>query len=431
MRRRRAAGAKDVASVDDKGNDQPQGPKCPRCQAPYTPSDRFCRSCGLELRDDSQAIETYLAKVVPGRIDDALKARLKDQKVVEIETAEKLAERAMSWLKTLAYFIGIPALVFGTLLSFLGIKTYSDFDKASQKAEKFEKTVSGAEKQFGGVQKRVDVLGDSLKTTEAKFAEQLAQLAAQQQNLQTQVKGIQDRLRFCPSKNLSSQLRSSLETQLGGFIKYLEKIGFQNLDDQVTVCVYSKDDPIEGSAAADNGPNAYFTLHNHTIYIHQSLSLTPGVVLREYTHYALAKVVPAIWTSSIAHATEIESGLADYIPSSFLGNAKVGEKLGPIFGFKTSYLRDLDNDLKYSKVESELHHRGEVWGGAFWRCRAQLGRDVVDPVLVKAWLDLAPEIAASGAAKKFAAAVATSERAATGKPDSCMAQQVKERGLPQ
>jgi hypothetical protein len=422
---RRAAGAKDVASADDKGSDAPEAPKCPRCQAPYTPSDRFCRSCGLELRNDSQAIEAYLAKVVPGRIDDALKARLKDQKVVEIETAEKLAERAMGWLKTLAYFVGIPALVFGALLSFLGIKTYSDFDKASRKAEQFDKTVSGAEKNFGGVQKRVDGLDESLKAAETRITAQLAQLDEQQKSLQTQVKGIQDRLRFCPSKNLSLELKNSLEAELGQFIKYLENIGFQKLDDQVTVCVYSKDDPDRG------GLNAYFNPADRTIYIHQDLTVSPGVALREYAQYALAKNAPMILNSVAAQANEIESGLADYLQSSFLNSAKIGEKVGQLFNMKTSYVRNLDNDLKYKDVEQGQHPRGEVWGGAFWRCRAQLTRDILDPIVVKAWLDIAKDVGSPTAGKRFGTVVAAREKAATAKSDSCMAQQIKERGLPQ
>jgi hypothetical protein len=413
-----------MTSVDDKGSDQPEGLTCPRCQASCTPSDRFCRSCGLELRNDSEAIEAYLAKVVPGRIDDALKGRLKDQKVIEIETAEKLAERAMSWLKTLAYFIGIPALVFGALLSFLGIKTYSDFDKASRKAEQFDKTVSGAQKNFGGVQKRVEGLDESLKAAETRIAAQLARLDEQQKNLQTQV----DTLRFCPNKNLSSQLRSSLEAELRGFIKYLENIGFQKLDDQVTVCIYSKDDPVLDSDGSEL--NAYFKQGNRTIYIHQDLTVAPGITLREYAHYALAKTAPMLWNSNSAQTGEIESGLADYLQGSFLNNAKIGENLGQIFKMKTSYVRNLDNDLKYKDVEPEQHFRGEVWSGAFWRCRAQLTGEVLDPAIVKAWADIANDVGSPTVGKKFGAVVAAREKAATAKPDSCMAQQIKQRGLP-
>ena len=68
------------------------GPHCPQCEASCAPGDRFCRSCGTDLREDAQVIDAYLTKVVPQRIDAALAVRFRDQKIVEVETAEKLAE---------------------------------------------------------------------------------------------------------------------------------------------------------------------------------------------------------------------------------------------------------------------------------------------------------------------------------------------------
>src|SRR5262249_13410928 len=133
---------------------------CPRCETAYLAGDRFCRNCGLELHGDVPAIEAYLAKVVPERLDSAMAARFKEQRVVEVEIAEKLAERAVGWLKTFGFLIGIPVLIFGAILSFVGIKAYSDFEKVLQKAESFETSVSDAEK---GVQKRVGALDGTLK----------------------------------------------------------------------------------------------------------------------------------------------------------------------------------------------------------------------------------------------------------------------------
>jgi hypothetical protein len=109
------------------------GPKCPQCHAGCRVDDRFCRNCGTYLREDAQAIDAYLAKVVPERIDAALAARFRDQKIVEVETAEKLAERAMGWLKLAGFFVGIPLLACGAVLSFLGIKTFSDLETACRR----------------------------------------------------------------------------------------------------------------------------------------------------------------------------------------------------------------------------------------------------------------------------------------------------------
>src|SRR5215470_7897514 len=107
-----------------------RGLQCPQCNTGCAADDRFCRNCGAYLRDDAKAIDAYLAKVVPERIDAALAVRFRAQKIVEVETAEKLAERAMGWLKTAGFLVGIPILVCGAALSFLGIKTYSDLESA-------------------------------------------------------------------------------------------------------------------------------------------------------------------------------------------------------------------------------------------------------------------------------------------------------------
>jgi hypothetical protein len=402
------------------------GQACPRCQAAHQACDRFCRNCGLELRDDAGAIEAYLARILPERIDSALRSRFKDQKVVEVEVSEKVAERAMGWLKTLAFFLGIPALILGAILSFLGIKTYSDIEKASQKATEFERVVSGAEQKFEGVQKRVDSLDVTLKNAQARIDNQLAQLEGQQQSLQAQVKSIENRLRFCPSKGLSSALRESLQGQLSKFIVHLERVGFRELDEQVLVCIYSKDDPLEKYKDMSDVRNAFYNPADRTIYIHADLSSVASVALREYTHHALSKAAPRIM--SIDEAREIESGLADYFAASFLGEPGIGDTLGPLFGLNTSYLRTLANDLKYAAVRSDPHSRGEVWSAALWRCRTQLGRDAVDKISLQAWSGLADQAAKPDIAKKFGAFLIAQERTAAGQV--CLMQQLAQRGLP-
>jgi len=80
--------------------------------------------------------------------------------------------------------------------------------------------------------------------------QQIAEINTEQQRLQAQVTNIQERLRFCPAKGLSAELKNNLQDKLGKFITYLEKVGFQDLDGQVSVCVYSKDDPIQDSRLA-------------------------------------------------------------------------------------------------------------------------------------------------------------------------------------
>src|SRR2546429_42129 len=84
---------------------------CPQCGAALGQGDRFCRGCGLELDGDQEKLFALIERIVPDRVDAALKVRLKEQKVVEIETAELLAERAVKWLKILGFLLGIPVIL--------------------------------------------------------------------------------------------------------------------------------------------------------------------------------------------------------------------------------------------------------------------------------------------------------------------------------
>jgi hypothetical protein len=99
------------ASPVDKGG----ASECARYGQSYDAGDLFCRNCGLEVRDDAGAIEAYLAKVVPVRVDAILKDRFRDQKVVEVETASKHRKsvvwiaKCLQWASTLIVERGRPA----------------------------------------------------------------------------------------------------------------------------------------------------------------------------------------------------------------------------------------------------------------------------------------------------------------------------------
>jgi hypothetical protein len=397
---------------------------CPQCHAHCNVGDRFCHSCGHQLVNDAASVEAQLARILPGQIDAALASRLREQKVVEVETAQLLAERAVSWLKLLGFFVGIPIVAGGIVLAFLGFKTYSDFQSYLERAARFEKVLTTAEQHSGEINKRVTELDAALTSAHKQIDQQLAQIGKQQKDLQAQVSTIQQRLRFCPSKGLSADLKKSLQDKLAQFIGYLEKVGFQNLDKQISVCIYSKDDPIqEPNMQSMTELNAFYVTGNHTIYIHRDLAPVPSVALREYAHYAL---LTAAEGNSALHRSEVESGLADYFPASFLDNPLIGEKLGPLFNLPTSYIRNLANTMVYP-AGAEAHTLGEAWDGAIWQCRQQLGRQVTDKIVLHAWTDFA--LKHPDNVHAFGTALISGE--ANGSSGShCFAGQIEHRHLP-
>jgi hypothetical protein len=152
------------------------------------------------------------------------------------------------------------------------------------------------------------------------------------------------------------------------------------------------------------------------------MSSDMSVFLREYAHHALSQ---ASRGNPGAGATAVESALADYLPASFLGSPLIGEGLGKLFKLPTSYIRRLDNALRWDQVDDEVHARGEVWAGALWSCRQQLGQAAVDGWAVQAWFAM---VSSTGAAfePRFGAALA----AAAAPAGPCLAGELQQRHLP-
>src|SRR5262249_54868221 len=117
--------------ITEEGNGAAEG-RCPRCHQLIDLTDRYCRGCGLKLPQDANEVGAYVEALLPKKIDEALASRFKDQKVVEIETSEQIADRAMKWMKLAGFFLGVPLALIAGLISFLGYKTYADIEKLEQ-----------------------------------------------------------------------------------------------------------------------------------------------------------------------------------------------------------------------------------------------------------------------------------------------------------
>jgi hypothetical protein len=202
---------------------------------------------------------------------------------------------------------------------------------------------------------------------------------------------------------------------------YLKNVGFRDFDQQVTVHLYSKESPLPGDLSDQSeSVNAFY--YDHGIYVHWSMSNDMSVFLREYAHHAL---IESSRNNSGASATAVESALGDYLPASFLGSPLIGEGLGKLFKLPTSYIRRLDNALKWDEVDDEAHARGEVLAGALWSCRQQLGQAAVDGPSVQAWLTM---VSGTGASyeSRYGAALA----AAPAPTGPCLANDLQQRHLP-
>jgi hypothetical protein len=110
-----------------------------------------------------------------------------------------------------------------------------------------------------------------------------------------------------------------------------------------------------------------------------------AVIYHEYTHYTIGEALHATAAPDKYGLSPtpmaLNEGLADYFPSSFLENPRLGNyALG-------SQSRDLTEPLRCPEdIRGESHHDGRIAAGALWSARKLLGADVLDQAVWNAVL---------------------------------------------
>jgi hypothetical protein len=102
-----------------------------------------------------------------------------------------------------------------------------------------------------------------------------------------------------------------------------------------------------------------------------------AVIYHEYTHYTIGEALHVLATPDRYGLSPtpmaLNEALADYFPSSFLENPRLGEyALG-------SQSRDLTETLRCpDDIRGESHHDGRIASGALWAARQVVGAGVLD-----------------------------------------------------
>jgi hypothetical protein len=183
---------------------------------------------------------------------------------------------------------------------------------------------------------------------------------------------------FKASPALTPALKDNLDQTLKDYYTYLKSVGLSVALHPPIVIL----DPKEVNAH-------YMPGKKNQIVIHPELAPYPDVALREFTHHVLEALQPA-WLGK-GDAVGLESGLADYLPSSFLNRSDFGRDIWPVFERHTPGMqiesRELNNQRRFSDFRKKIdfHSYGTVWGGAFWELRGALGRQTIDRLLLQAW----------------------------------------------
>src|SRR4030095_3281210 len=102
-----------------------------KCGADNPKGKRYCGNCGMMLDPDLGPLKEFIELTISKEI----KLALKDAKLIEIETAEKIWERLWGWAKTFGIVMGLILTAFGAILGILGYSNYKQFLASVNKAQ--------------------------------------------------------------------------------------------------------------------------------------------------------------------------------------------------------------------------------------------------------------------------------------------------------
>jgi hypothetical protein len=319
-------------------------------------------------RSDTAAARAALAAEVRHAVDQAIADRLKDSRVVDLETSEAIASRLSGWAKLFAFFIGIPLAALAATLGFLGVRTYKDF------VTRVAATRDDVLKRLEQSRAEAETIGKDFEALRAKLAE-INALSSDVQALSRKVSRIEEVVKFKASADLTPTLKSALNHTLSEYQGYLKSIGLTLEHRAPTVVINTKQ------------LNAYYlAAPKNQIVIHRDLAPFPEAALREFTHHVLSSL-NTVFSADAGDPVGLESGLADYLPASFMDKPDFGRDMWPVFGVDVSN-RNLENTRSFSEIQvgtTELHDAGNIWGGALWELRESMGRETIDKLILAAW----------------------------------------------
>ncbi|RSL19436.1 hypothetical protein EDE15_5105 [Edaphobacter aggregans] len=333
--------------------------KCKVCNTANLPDSSFCRGCGVRIEGQSQLID---------QVRLIIKNELKDQKVVELETAQLIASRVSDWVKLVGIFAAAPLALLLATLTVWGITKFVDVnDKlklAQDKASGLDATSGALRSRYTNLQK--DLAGyESLEKDVKQNLATIDAVSKQVQSIQSNVSAINKRLGFAPSAYLSPDLQRQLESQVRTYEVFLEHLGYSIGNQRVTVSVV---DNLPGNMASIYDPN------KHKLEVIKESAATEGCILTEYTPIVLRARMGEDDSTSY---DSVMFGLERYLPASFFGRSVCGRttESGP----------EKWPEIK-AGTDVNLDEHAQVLVKALWTLRNYMPPGVLDRAVLKAWV---------------------------------------------
>jgi hypothetical protein len=223
---------------------------CPRCNSPSVEGKKYCADCGTALDPQGKQLEL----LVKSQVEKTIQERFRDQKLIDVETSQAVAERLMAWAKLLGFFIGMPLVVLVIILSVSGIEKYSDFkNKINNIERQVEPQIARAKSDAEQAQKTAaeakDEATSSKQTIQAATADTLKQLAAAtelEQRTSQQIQGSSQKV-----DTRMSELDQKMDTAIKDIADQQKKL---ESTDELVKTLFSKG-TTEFFVTTANGPN--------------------------------------------------------------------------------------------------------------------------------------------------------------------------------
>lgn len=350
--------------------------KCPTCNATTPDESIFCIKCGSPIDPKAKADGHAANQEFRDKVLAIVNEQYKEQELVEVQTAVAIASRVSRWAKLFGFFLGLCLSVVVATLTFLGLKTFSDFSSlVKTQSQKIQEKTASAEEAERQIKSKSESFNNKVQRMEVEFAkrkkdlEKIDDLLARLPMVEARLRDVEKDIasfKFKRSQELTPEREAFISKIIQDYWKYLKKVGFK-IDNE----------PPEIFVDSDVKRNAYYRSDTKRIHVAPELSKDPDVILREYSHHVL-KPFFRVFTS-------VSSGLSDYFPCSFQRDPFLGEATAKeAFGLDRPYVRNLSSKKKFQKntLSGIPQVLGEIWAGAFWEIRELLGATDADSLLL-------------------------------------------------
>ncbi len=372
--------------------------------APVATLPSFDTAFSTSKTDDINAVVT-----------NVVSSRLKDSKVLEIESAQAVVDRLVNWAKSFALVVGVPLATLAIVLGALGISTYSDFKSSVTAGQK--QVLDQISKRATETTQEFETRAASLRAGYAEQEGKLKELAA----IAPRLESIDDRLQRVEQvqfggESSTPELQRSVQKKIEEYRVYLQKLGYKVPEGKITITLDS----------TQAGGNAFYLPDENEIIVDPKIIGDDALIIGPYTNRILVQTNPKIkWDNPSAKAQALLAGFRDYLFCSFLGRSIVGQEYVRVLSktlpreiVKRGYLRNIENQDRFVRdderdpAKTEMHAAGLAWSGAFWEMRTALGCQptvpqcqVTDKILLSSWAAPFAEGAASSLDQRFVQAI--------------------------